>query len=66
MTCCGVECSIVDVVAIFGGTVSGVFLQEFQMSDYRIQWNPPGIVHGLHVNCTISSLFHMESMVTME
>ena len=40
MTCHGVECSILIAVAIFDNTLSGVFLWNFKMSGYGIQWNP--------------------------
>ena len=66
VTFCGVECSLLDVVAIFDNTSNDVFSWNFNMSGYGIQWNPPGIVHGIHVECTIPCPFHVESMVGME
>ena len=64
--CHGVECSKLDNVTIFDNTSDGVFSWNFNMSGYGIQWNPPGIVHGIHVESTIPCPFHVESMVGME
>ena len=40
MTSRGVECSILDGVAIFDNIFNGVFSWNFNMSGYGIQWNP--------------------------
>ena len=49
VTCCGVDCSILNVDTIFDNTIGG-FSTEFDVdssmeSIWTVPWNPYGIVH---------------------